>query len=136
MDERIGVAGFGAKSRASEPRLCQPAGLTFGAAEFSSFGGSVRVERKLAAILMADVVGYSRLMGVDEAGTLTALRSRRTEIIEPLIVEHHGRVVKLMGDGFLVEFASAVNAVECALAVQKAMQAANREVPEDRRLVL
>jgi adenylate cyclase len=94
------------------------------------------VERRLAAILMADVVGYSRLMGVDEAGTLTILRSRRTQILEPLITEHHGRVVKLMGDGFLVEFASAVNAVECAIAVQKAMQAANWEVPEDRRLVL
>ena len=94
------------------------------------------MERRLAAILMADVVGYSRLMGIDEAGTLTTLRSRRTQILEPLVTEHHGRVVKLMGDGFLVEFASAVNAVECAVAVQKAMQAANRDVPEDRRLIL
>ena len=78
-----------------------------------------RTERKLAAILAADVVGYSRLVGDDEAGTIARLRALRQDLIEPLIAEHRGRVVKLMGDGALVEFASAVDAVECAVALQK-----------------
>ena len=78
-----------------------------------------RTERKLAAILAADVVGYSRLVGDDEAGTIARLKALRKELIEPLIAEHRGRVVKLMGDGALVEFASAVDAVECAVAIQK-----------------
>ena len=73
------------------------------------------MERKLAAILAADVVGYSRLMGEDEAGTLSALKALRKDVIEPLIADHRGRIVKLMGDGFLVEFQSAVDAVNCAL---------------------
>jgi adenylate cyclase len=76
------------------------------------------LERRLAAILAADVVGYSRLIGADEEGTLTALKSLRTDVIEPLINEHQGRIVKLMGDGFLVEFQSAVYAVKCAIAWQ------------------
>src|SRR5712664_1898605 len=83
------------------------------------------MERRLAAILAADVVGYSRLMEHDEAGTLAALKSRRKEILQPLVVKHHGRVVKLMGDGVLVEFASAVNAVQCAVELQDAMGTAN-----------
>ncbi len=94
------------------------------------------MERRLAAILAADVVGYSRLMQAEEAGTLTALKSRLTEILQPLIGKHHGRVVKLMGDGVLVEFASAVNAVLCAMELQEAMDAANQALPEDRRIVL
>ena len=77
-----------------------------------------RAERKLAAILTADVVGYSRLVGADEAGTIARLRALRKEFTEPLITEYHGRVVKLVGDGALVEFASAVDAVECAVALQ------------------
>lgn len=77
------------------------------------------MERKLAAILAADVVGYSRLIGTDEEGTLAALKSLRVSVIEPLIAEHRGRVVKLMGDGFLVEFQSAVDAVKCAVAWQQ-----------------
>ncbi|MCZ6859192.1 MAG: tetratricopeptide repeat protein [Alphaproteobacteria bacterium] len=77
------------------------------------------MERRLAAILAADVVGYSRLMGEDEAGTLAALKALRTTFIEPLIAEHRGRIVKLMGDGFLVEFASVTDAVNCAIAWQK-----------------
>jgi adenylate cyclase len=93
-----------------------------------------RAERKLAAILAADVVGYSRLVGHDEAGTIARLKALRKELIEPLIAEHRGRMVKLMGDGALVEFASAVDAVECAVAVQRSV--AEREVaaPEDRRI--
>jgi class 3 adenylate cyclase/tetratricopeptide (TPR) repeat protein len=78
-------------------------------------------QRRLAAILLADVVGYSRLMGADERNTLVSLRSLRTEILEPKLREHGGRLVKTMGDGFLVEFGSAVNAVSCAVAVQQAL---------------
>src|SRR5215470_5310156 len=94
------------------------------------------MERRLAAILAADVAGYIRLMGVDEAATLTALKQRRREILQPLVVKHHGRVVKLMGDGVLIEFASAVNAVVCAVELQKEMSGANEDVVHDRRIVL
>jgi adenylate cyclase len=94
------------------------------------------VERRLAAILAADVVGYSRLMGQDEAGTLSILKERRRAILNPLVAQHHGRVVKVMGDGVLVEFASAVNAVVCAIELQEAMHDANGEVPEARRIKL
>ncbi len=94
------------------------------------------MERRLAAILAADVVGYSRLMGEDEAGTLSALKAHRAELIDPTIAEHHGRTVKLMGDGALVEFASVVNAVQCAVDIQRAMAERNAGVPEERRIVL
>jgi adenylate cyclase len=80
-----------------------------------------RVERRLAAILAADVAGYSRLMGADEVGTLAALKAYRREIVDPAIAAHHGRIVKTTGDGMLVEFASAVDAVTCAIAVQEEM---------------
>ncbi len=76
------------------------------------------MERRLAAILAADVVGYTRLMGADEAGTISALKTLRTNFIEPLIEAHRGRIVKLMGDGLLVEFQSVVDAVECAIGWQ------------------
>jgi adenylate cyclase len=92
--------------------------------------------RRLAAILAADVVGYSRLMSADEAGTLAALKVRRRDILQPLVAKHHGRVVKVMGDGVLVEFASAVNAVACSVELQEAMDTANADLPEDRRIVL
>src|SRR5687768_3648114 len=78
-------------------------------------------QRRLAAILAADVVGYSRLMGQDEAGTLTALRALRTEIIDPKVAEHSGRIFKSTGDGCLAEFPSVVNAVACAVSIQEAM---------------
>src|SRR5580704_2526203 len=94
-----------------------------------------RAQRRLAAILAADVVGYSRLMQADEAGTLTALKARRTGILLPLISTHRGRIVKVMGDGVLVKFASAVNAVTCAVALQHAMAAANEATEESRRVV-
>ena len=77
-----------------------------------------RINRKLAAILAADVVGYSRLMGADEAGTLAALKRHREAIFDPAVAAHNGRTVKLIGDGAIVEFGSVVNAVNCALAVQ------------------
>jgi class 3 adenylate cyclase len=91
--------------------------------------------RRLAAILAADVVGYSRLMGEDEAGTLATLKTHRTEFIEPTIAEHKGRIVKLMGDGALVEFSSVVDAVACAIAVQEGMVARNEGVPEERKML-
>jgi adenylate cyclase len=95
-----------------------------------------RTQRRLAAILAADVVGYGRLMEQDEAGTLAALKQRRREILEPLVREHQGRTVKVMGDGVLVEFGSAVNAVACAVELQKHMAAANDGVVEARRIIL
>ena len=85
-----------------------------------------RVERRLAAILAADVAGYSRLMGVDEEGTLAALKALRREVDDPKIAEHRGRIVKTTGDGALVEFASAVDAVRCAMEIQHAMSRAQR----------
>ena len=93
-----------------------------------------RVERRLAAILAADVAGYSRLMGVDEEGTLTALKAHRREIVDPKIAEYRGRIVKTTGDGALVEFASAVEAVRCALEIQQLMAERNSSVSEDRRI--
>ncbi len=92
------------------------------------------MERKLAAILAADVVGYSRLMEIDEAGTLGALKAHREALIDPAIAERRGRIVKLMGDGSLVEFASVVDAVSCALAIQEGMAERNEGVPENRRM--
>lgn len=92
------------------------------------------MERRLTAILAADMVGYSRLMGSDEVGTLEALKSVRTDIIEGKIAGHQGRVVKLMGDGMLVEFPSVVNAVACAVQVQRGMQQRNVNVPQNRRI--
>jgi adenylate cyclase len=82
------------------------------------------------------VVGYSRLMHADEAGTLADLKSRRAKILQPLVAKHHGRVVKLMGDGVLVEFAIAVDAVECAVQLQQGMEAANAALSEDKQFVL
>jgi adenylate cyclase len=94
-----------------------------------------RVERRLAAILAADVAGYSRLMGQDEAGTLARLRAHRRELIDPKIAEHKGRVVKTTGDGLLVEFPSVVEAVACAVAVQRGMEKRNAGALEDQRIV-
>ena len=93
-----------------------------------------RVERRLAAILAADVAGYSRLMGTDEEGTLAALKACRRELIDPKIAEHRGRMVKTTGDGALVEFASAVDGTRCAVEIQRAMAERNAVIPEDRRV--
>ena len=93
-----------------------------------------RVERRLAAILAADVVGYSRLMGINEEGTLAALKTHQRELIDPKIAEHRGRTVKTTGDGALVEFASAVDAVRCAVEIQCAMSERSAAIPEDRRI--
>ena len=83
------------------------------------------VQRRLAAVMAADVVGYSRLMGQDEAGTLVALKARRKDVLEPIVARHRGRIFKVMGDGMFVEFGSAVNAVQCAVELQHVMAAAN-----------
>ena len=93
-----------------------------------------RVERRLAAVLAADVAGYSRLMGADEEGTLTKLKALRKALFDPKIVEHRGRIVKTTGDGILVEFASAVDAARCAVEVQRDMAAQNADVPQDNRI--
>ncbi|SEE27755.1 adenylate cyclase [Rhizobiales bacterium GAS191] len=93
------------------------------------------VERRLAAILAGDVVGYSGLMGVDEVGTLRALKAIRRELADPAIAAHHGRVVKTTGDGILIEFGSVVDAVACAVTIQDGMVVRNAGVPEDKRIV-
>ena len=94
-----------------------------------------RVERRLAAILAADVAGYSRLTGADEEGTLERLRTLRGELIDPAVNEHRGRIVKTTGDGFLVEFASVVDAVRCAIVVQRGMARRNTEVSVEKRIL-
>ena len=93
-----------------------------------------KAERRLAAILAADVVGYSRLVGVDEEGTLARLRVMRREVVDPMIKEHRGRIVRITGDGILVEFASVVDAVRCAVDTQREMALRNSEVPADQRI--
>src|SRR5262249_44367577 len=95
-----------------------------------------RVQRRLAAILAADVVGYSSLMERDEVGTLASLKFRRKSLLEPLVARHQGRIFKIAGDSALVEFASAVHAVQCGIDLQEEMTAANAELPEERRIVL
>ena len=93
-----------------------------------------KIERRLAAILAADVVGYSRLMGADEEGTLARLKDLRRSLIDPKITEHHGRIVKTTGDGLLVEFASVVDAVRCAVEMQNEMAARNEGVTQDAQI--
>ena len=92
------------------------------------------MERRLTAILAADVVGYSRLMGADEVGTLAALKAVQTELIDGKIAQHQGRIVKLTGDGILAEFPSVVNALACATEVQRGVRERNTDVPQNRRI--
>ena len=91
-----------------------------------------RVQRRLAAILSADVAGYSRLIGIDEIGTLSRLNTLRRELIDPAIAAHSGRIVKLMGDGALVEFASVLNAVSCAIEIQRQLRERHASGESDR----
>jgi len=95
---------------------------------------SERVERRLAAVLAADVAGYSRLMGRDEEGTLAQLKSFRKALVDPAIAEHRGRIVKTTGDGMLIEFASAVDAARCAVEIQRGMATQNTDVPQNQRI--
>jgi adenylate cyclase len=97
-------------------------------------GGRNRAERRLAAILAADVAGYSRLIGADKEGTLDRLRSTRSDVIDPTITAHRGRLVKTTGDGLLVEFASVVNALRCASEVQQAMAGRNAKTAAAERI--
>src|SRR6516165_7853650 len=90
--------------------------------------------RRLAAILAADVAGYSRLIGADEEGTLSRLRSIRTDVIDPKIGEHRGRIVKTTGDGLLAEFASVVDALRCATEIQNTMVEGNAEIAVEKRV--
>jgi class 3 adenylate cyclase len=93
------------------------------------------VERRLTAILAADVAGYSRLIGADEEGTLAQLKAFRKTLLDPTIAKHRGRIVKTTGDGMLVEFASAVDAVRNAVEIQRSMAEQNTAVPQDQRIV-
>jgi class 3 adenylate cyclase len=101
---------------------------------WARFMAEARIQRRLAAILAADVAGYSRLMGSDEEGTLAAVKKYRRELIDPKLSEHRGRIVKTTGDGALVEFASAVDAIRCAIEIQRSMAERNKDVPEERRI--
>src|SRR5512145_164266 len=96
--------------------------------------GAEPVQRRLAAILAGDVAGYSRLMGVDEVGTLSALKAHRVEAIDPKLARHNGRIVKTTGDGILIEFPSVVDAVQCAVEIQDDMRARNAEVAPEKRI--
>jgi class 3 adenylate cyclase/pimeloyl-ACP methyl ester carboxylesterase len=102
---------------------------------YEAFMAGKTVQRRLAAILAADVVGYSQLMSIDEVRTLDALKAHRRELLDPAIAAHHGRIVKTTGDGALVEFASVVDAVGCAVLMQRSMVSRNASVAEDRRIV-
>src|SRR5512139_2253289 len=92
------------------------------------------MERRLAAILAADVAGYSRLMGIDEEGTHKDLKAHRHELVEPKIQQHRGRIIKNTGDGFLAEFMSVIDAVRCATEIQQGMIVRNAEMPDDRQI--
>jgi adenylate cyclase len=95
---------------------------------------SDQTKRKLAAILVADIAGYSRLMGADEEGTLARLKLLRGELIDPKNKQHRGRIVKTTGDGILIEFPSVVDAVRCAIEVQQGMVERNADVPQEKRI--
>lgn len=92
------------------------------------------MERRLAAVLAADMAGYSRLMEADERGTLARLMTHRSELIDPAIAKNQGRIIKTTGDGVLVEFASVADAVRCAVEIQERMKRRNADVPEERRI--
>jgi len=92
------------------------------------------MERRLAAIMATDVVGYSRLIRADEEGTIAALQALRAELIDPKIAEHNGRIIKLMGDGMLAEFPSVVEAVRAAVETQVAVAEHNAELPQEKRI--
>jgi adenylate cyclase len=98
-------------------------------------GAPVSEVRKIAAILMADVVGYSRLAGADEDRTLSRLRALRSDLIDPSVADHHGRIVKRTGDGLIAKFRSVVEAVRCAVAMQTGLIERNVDMPDDRRIV-
>jgi TolB-like protein/class 3 adenylate cyclase len=139
----VPIADLRAKQgRAADPTLAGllSCAMTYrtGTAKLRAFGEALvaeqRVNRRLTTILAADVAGYSRLTGADEEGTVSRLRAHRQELIDPIIAGHGGRTIKLMGDGRLVEFASVVDAVRCALEVQRGMTARNANIAPDKRI--
>src|SRR5438270_1625020 len=93
-----------------------------------------QVDRRLAAIFAGDIAGYSRLMSVDEEGTLRQLKAHRKELVDPKITEHRGRIVKTTGDGMLVEFVSVVDAVRCAVDIQRGMHERNSDIPLEKQI--
>src|SRR5215472_12623094 len=121
-------------ARALQARAKSPLYSTWLKQQGASGLASERVERRLTAILAADVAGYSRLMEADEEETLARLKAHRRELVDPKIGEHRGRIVKTTGDGLLAEFASAVDAVRCAGEIQDEMAKRNTDVPPDRRI--
>jgi adenylate cyclase len=133
--EEIGNLDHRANRSRSQSFVIRSVRLLSRGQQMTDATGQPKVERKLAAILAADVVGYSRLMGIDEEGTLARLKAHRRELIDPKIAEYHGRVVKLTGDGALVEFPSVVGAVRCAVDIQRDMINRNAIEPEDKRIV-
>src|ERR1700760_2375418 len=102
---------------------------------YRKFWKETTMQRRLAAVLAADVVGYSRLMGVDEVGTLNALKAHRRELVNPAITEHHGRIVKTTGDGMLLEFASVVDAGPLAVRGRRGWASRNAAIADDKRIV-
>jgi len=119
----------------SPPRPTRPrAIIRFALYRSAPLSTAERVERRLTAILPADVAGYSRLMGADEEGTLAQLKAHRKALVDPKIAEHRGRIVKTTGDGMLVDFASVVDALRCAVEVQRGMVERNAEVPPEKRV--
>src|SRR3954453_23693790 len=125
------------RHRARDTRQCDSGWATCGRLCFScgrqgDFVTSERVERRLAAVLAADVAGYSRLMGRDEEGTLAQLKSHRKTLLDPAIPANRGRIVKTTGDGVLAEFASAVDATRCAVEIQRGMAAQNADVAQGK----
>jgi len=126
-DAPVSMRGVGeaAKSRVYKYVVCAPWGTM----------PTARVERRLAAIMATDIVAYSRMIGMDEAGTLAAIRNVRAQVFDPLIADHNGRIVKLMGDGAIVEFGSVVDAVASAIALQQGVTVHQAEVSPESRIV-
>ena len=127
--------------RPGKSPVCQNHVVLDGFLELDSSGGKMHYPQKgeimqsrLAAILAADMVGYSRLMGADAAGTVMRQKANRKELIDPAIKSHHGRIFKVTGDGFFVEFSSIVDAVKCAVEIQRIIEAKQVDVPKDRRI--
>jgi adenylate cyclase len=111
-----------------------PLGQILHALAQEGFVAEERLNRRLAAILCADIAGYSRLMGADEEGTLAALKAHRRELIDPMLAQHQGRIVKTTGDGMLIEFASVIDAVRCAVVIQQGMEDRNASVAQSQRI--
>jgi class 3 adenylate cyclase len=127
------LRGCACRARAAADHDCRAGRLTVSLARLMKTMKQP-VERRLAAILTADMAGYSRLMGADEEGTHARLKAHRRALVDPKIAEHHGRIVKNTGDGLLAEFLSVVDAVRCAVEVQRGMAERNAATPSEQRI--